>query len=81
LFGLSAHQRLGDMEVRGSNADYQFNCWRFRASKPYFMHTLSFSVMQYVIIRPLLSIVGLVCEYYNVVRIFSRAHNVTRLGG
>lgn len=45
----------------------QFNCWRFRASKPYFMHTLSFSVMQYVVFRPLLSIIGLVCEYFNVV--------------
>ncbi|GFZ43421.1 hypothetical protein JCM24511_01141 [Saitozyma sp. JCM 24511] len=44
----------------------QFNCWRFRASKPYFMHTLSFSVMQYVVFRPLLSIIGLVCEYFNV---------------
>ncbi|CAD6587708.1 MAG: hypothetical protein TREMPRED_004830 [Tremellales sp. Tagirdzhanova-0007] len=45
---------------------FPFNCFRFRASKPYFMHTLSFSVMQYVIIRPLISIIGIICEYYNV---------------
>jgi hypothetical protein len=33
------------------------------------MHTLSFSVMQYVVFRPLLSIIGLVCEYFNVVSV------------
>ena len=27
-------------------------CWRFRPSKPYFMYTLKWSVMQYTIVRP-----------------------------
>ncbi|ORY23937.1 organic solute transporter Ostalpha-domain-containing protein [Naematelia encephala] len=45
---------------------FPFNCWRFRASKPYFMHTLSFSVMQYVVIRPTISIIGIICEYFDV---------------
>lgn len=31
------------------------------------MHALSFSVMQYVIIRPLISIAGIICEYFDVV--------------
>ncbi|WWC60659.1 uncharacterized protein I303_103234 [Kwoniella dejecticola CBS 10117] len=45
---------------------FPFNFWRFRASKPYFWHALSFSVMQYVILRPLISIVGIICLYYGV---------------
>ncbi|WVR05565.1 hypothetical protein IAU60_002584 [Kwoniella sp. DSM 27419] len=44
---------------------FPFGFWRFRASKPYFWHALSFSVMQYVILRPLISIIGIVCEYYD----------------
>jgi Organic solute transporter Ostalpha len=27
-------------------------CWRFRPTKPYFMYTLKWSVMQYTIVRP-----------------------------
>ncbi|KIR56013.1 hypothetical protein I315_01077 [Cryptococcus gattii Ru294] len=45
---------------------FPFGFWRFRASKPYFWHALSFSVMQYVILRPLISIIGIICEYYGV---------------
>ncbi|WWC88208.1 uncharacterized protein L201_003113 [Kwoniella dendrophila CBS 6074] len=45
---------------------FPFNFWRFRASKPYFWHALSFSVMQYVILRPLISIIGIICLYYGV---------------
>ncbi|WWC68309.1 uncharacterized protein I206_102233 [Kwoniella pini CBS 10737] len=43
-----------------------FNFWRFRASKPYFWHALSFSVMQYVVLRPLISIISIICLYYDV---------------
>ncbi|KAI8970724.1 organic solute transporter Ostalpha-domain-containing protein [Trametes punicea] len=43
-----------------------FCCWRYRPTKAYFMYALKWSVLQYVIIRPLLSIVGIVCEYYGV---------------
>ncbi|KAK0475659.1 DUF300-domain-containing protein [Armillaria luteobubalina] len=39
--------------------------WRYRPSKPYFMYTVKWSVLQYVIVRPLCSIVGIVCEKYN----------------
>ncbi|WVQ65290.1 uncharacterized protein L199_003466 [Kwoniella botswanensis] len=45
---------------------FPFNFLRFRASKPYFWHALSFSVMQYVILRPLISIIGIICQYYGV---------------
>ncbi|WRT66011.1 uncharacterized protein IL334_002962 [Kwoniella shivajii] len=45
---------------------FPFNFWRFRASKPYFWHALSFSVMQYVILRPLISVIGIICLYYGV---------------
>ncbi|ODN83994.1 hypothetical protein L202_00029 [Cryptococcus amylolentus CBS 6039] len=45
---------------------FPFGFWRFRASKPYFWHALSFSVMQYVVLRPLISIIGIICQYYGV---------------
>jgi len=39
-----------------------FCCWRYRPTKPYFMYTVKWSVLQYVIARPLGSIAGIVCE-------------------
>ncbi|KAH8832717.1 DUF300-domain-containing protein [Flagelloscypha sp. PMI_526] len=39
-----------------------FCCWRYRPTKAYFMYTLKWSVLQYVIIRPLCSIAGIICE-------------------
>ncbi|KAI0773041.1 DUF300-domain-containing protein [Trametes elegans] len=43
-----------------------FCCWRFRPTKAYFMYTLKWSVLQYIILRPVLSIAGIVCEYYGI---------------
>ncbi|KAF8908770.1 DUF300-domain-containing protein [Mucidula mucida] len=43
-----------------------FCCWRYRPTKAYFMYTVKWSVLQYVIIRPLVSIVGVVCEKFKV---------------
>ncbi|KZT05741.1 DUF300-domain-containing protein [Laetiporus sulphureus 93-53] len=39
-----------------------FCCLRYRPTKAYFMYTLKWSVLQYVIIRPLISIVGIICQ-------------------
>ncbi|KAF8183665.1 organic solute transporter Ostalpha-domain-containing protein [Pholiota molesta] len=39
-----------------------FCCWRYRPTKAYFMYTVKWSVLQYVIIRPLVSIAGIICE-------------------
>jgi len=39
-----------------------FCCWRYRPTKPYFMYTVKWLVLQYVIIRPAVSIVGIICE-------------------
>jgi len=39
-----------------------FCCWRYRPTKAYFMYTVKWSVLQYVIIRPLLSIIGIICQ-------------------
>jgi len=36
--------------------------WRYRPSKAYFMYTLKWSVMQYVLVRPIVTIVGIICE-------------------
>ncbi|EIM84702.1 DUF300-domain-containing protein [Stereum hirsutum FP-91666 SS1] len=43
-----------------------FCCWRYRPTKAYFMYTVKWSVLQYVLIRPLVSIAGIVCQAYNV---------------
>ncbi|GLB36716.1 putative DUF300-domain-containing protein [Lyophyllum shimeji] len=43
-----------------------FCCWRYRPTKAYFMYTVKWSVLQYVIIRPLVSIAGIICEKYEV---------------
>ncbi|KAL4064689.1 organic solute transporter Ostalpha-domain-containing protein [Scleroderma yunnanense] len=43
-----------------------FCCWRYRPTKAYFMYTVKWSVLQYVIIRPACSIAGIICEAYNV---------------
>ncbi|ELU41327.1 hypothetical protein AG1IA_04662 [Rhizoctonia solani AG-1 IA] len=39
-----------------------FCCWRYRPTKAYFMYTIKWSVLQYVIIRPAVSIIGIICE-------------------
>ncbi|KAG8874828.1 hypothetical protein FRB98_008224 [Tulasnella sp. 332] len=40
--------------------------WRYRPTKPYFMYTLKWSVLQYAAIRPLITIIGVVCQAFNV---------------
>ncbi|KAJ7596533.1 DUF300-domain-containing protein [Mycena floridula] len=39
-----------------------FCCWRYRPTKAYFMYTVKWSVLQYVVVRPAVSIAGIVCE-------------------
>ncbi|TEB20972.1 DUF300-domain-containing protein [Coprinellus micaceus] len=43
-----------------------FCCWRYRPTKAYFMYTVKWSVLQYIIIRPAASIAGIICEHYHV---------------
>ncbi|KAF8993912.1 DUF300-domain-containing protein [Cyathus striatus] len=43
-----------------------FCCWRYRPTKAYFMYTVKWSVLQYVVIRPAVSVAGIICEHYNV---------------
>ncbi|KAF5349938.1 hypothetical protein D9756_009284 [Leucocoprinus leucothites] len=43
-----------------------FCCWRYRPTKAYFMYTVKWSVLQYVIIRPAASVAGIICEKYEV---------------
>ncbi|KAK0548274.1 hypothetical protein OC845_003673 [Tilletia horrida] len=42
-----------------------FCCWRYRPSKAYFLVLLKWSVLQYVVVRPLLSVAGIVLQYYD----------------
>lgn len=34
--------------------------------QPYFMYTVKWSVLQYIIIRPLVTVIGCICQAYNV---------------
>jgi len=45
---------------------FPFCCWRYRPSKAYFLVLLKWSVVQYVLIRPLETVAGVVTEYYQV---------------
>ncbi|KAH8823599.1 organic solute transporter Ostalpha-domain-containing protein [Flagelloscypha sp. PMI_526] len=37
-------------------------CFRYRPTKAYFLHTIKWLVLQYVIIRPLVTIIAIICE-------------------
>ncbi|KZT60566.1 DUF300-domain-containing protein [Calocera cornea HHB12733] len=39
-----------------------FCCVRYRPTKPYFMYTLKYSVLQYCFVRPALTVVGIIAE-------------------
>ncbi|KAK4058397.1 hypothetical protein OIO90_000555 [Microbotryomycetes sp. JL221] len=41
-----------------------FCCIRFRASKPYFLHALRWSVLQYSLLRPLISVAGIITNAF-----------------
>ncbi|WAQ87997.1 hypothetical protein PtA15_9A122 [Puccinia triticina] len=41
---------------------FPFCFWRYRPSKPYFLHAIKWLVLQYCIFRPLITIVGIICE-------------------
>ncbi|KAI0276227.1 DUF300-domain-containing protein [Russula aff. rugulosa BPL654] len=43
-----------------------FCCLRYRPSKMYFMYAVKWSVMQYVVIRPAITVAGIICQHYNV---------------
>ncbi|KAJ3813928.1 DUF300-domain-containing protein [Lentinula aff. lateritia] len=45
---------------------FPFCFWRYRPTKPYFMHTLKWAVLQYVIFRPAISVAAIICQAYNV---------------
>ncbi|KAI0704728.1 organic solute transporter Ostalpha-domain-containing protein [Earliella scabrosa] len=49
-----------------SSMPIPFCCWRYRPTKAYFMYTVKWSVLQYIILRPALSIAGIVCEHYGI---------------
>ncbi|BGP30803.1 hypothetical protein JCM10296v2_002560 [Rhodotorula toruloides] len=42
-----------------------FCCIRFRPSKPYFLHALKWSVLQYSLLRPTISIISIITEAFD----------------
>ncbi|KAF9012217.1 DUF300-domain-containing protein [Hymenopellis radicata] len=53
------HEALATKEKRKMPL---FCCFRYRPTKAYFVHAVKWSVLQFVIIRPLGSLVGIICE-------------------
>lgn len=45
---------------------FPFCCWYFRPSKPYFLFAVKWSVMQYVILRPIISLVSIITNSFDV---------------
>ncbi|KAG0140602.1 hypothetical protein CROQUDRAFT_664978 [Cronartium quercuum f. sp. fusiforme G11] len=41
---------------------FPFCCWRYRPSKPYFLHAIKWLVLQYCFFRPVITIAAIVCE-------------------
>lgn len=63
----TGHDALKAMERKDKRRlPIPFCCWRYRPTKAYFMYTVKWSVLQYVIIRPACSIAGIICEALNV---------------
>ncbi|KAH6887355.1 organic solute transporter Ostalpha-domain-containing protein [Coprinopsis sp. MPI-PUGE-AT-0042] len=62
--GNSAHKAVERKDKRP--LPIPFCCWRYRPTKAYFMYTVKWSVLQYVIIRPACSIASIICEKFNV---------------
>ncbi|CAO1632082.1 unnamed protein product [Jaminaea pallidilutea] len=55
-------QRAAFAEKEKSKLPMPFCCWRYRPSKAYFLFMVKFSVTQYCVIRPLLSIAAIVLQ-------------------
>ncbi|KAI0259472.1 DUF300-domain-containing protein [Gloeopeniophorella convolvens] len=63
----AGHTAEGAMARKNKQSlPFPFCHWRYRPTKAYFMYTLKWSVMQYVVIRPTISVVGIICQHYNV---------------
>ncbi|KAG2019640.1 DUF300 domain-containing protein [Coprinopsis cinerea AmutBmut pab1-1] len=62
--GNSAHKAIERKDKRP--LPIPFCCWRYRPTKAYFMYTVKWSVLQYVIVRPAASITAMICEAFNV---------------
>jgi hypothetical protein len=63
----SSHSAENAMSRKDKKAmPFPFCMWRYRPTKPYFMYTIKWSVLQYVIIRPAASVVAIICEHYHI---------------
>ncbi|KAJ4465064.1 DUF300-domain-containing protein [Lentinula aciculospora] len=63
----SGHKAESSIARKGKRSlPFPFCHWRYRPTKPYFMYTLKWAVLQYVIFRPTISVVGIICQALNV---------------
>lgn len=65
--GSSSDEQMAVMrEKEKRGMPWPLGCIRFRPSKPYFLHALNASVLQYAFLRPTISVIGIICERYHV---------------
>ncbi|KAF8232721.1 DUF300-domain-containing protein [Tricholoma matsutake] len=50
---------------------FPFCCWRYRPTKAYFMYMIKWSVMQYTIIQPIICVISVVTQSFNLLCISS----------
>ena len=62
----NTEQRAILMEKEKHKIPFPFCFIRYRPSKPYFLHALKWSVLQYSFLRPAISIAGIITDYYGV---------------
>lgn len=55
-------QRIVLANAPKRSVPFPFCCWRYRPSKPYFLHAVKWLVLQYCIFRPLITIAGIICQ-------------------
>ncbi|KAM0754398.1 DUF300-domain-containing protein [Meredithblackwellia eburnea MCA 4105] len=59
-------QRRVLLEKDKRKIPFPFCCIKFRPSKPYFLHALKWSVLQYSLLRPLISLAGVITNAFDV---------------
>ncbi|KAG8889851.1 hypothetical protein FRB99_003939, partial [Tulasnella sp. 403] len=65
----TAHDRTAESALARKEKKklmFPFCCWRYRPTKMYFMYTTKWAVLQYAVVRPLVSIAGIIAQAENV---------------
>ncbi|KAK9899906.1 DUF300-domain-containing protein [Cystobasidium minutum MCA 4210] len=62
--GNSTEEQMAVMQSKDKRPlPWPMGCLRYRPSKPYFLYALNLSVLQYAFLRPLLSVIAMICHH------------------